>query len=90
MSWQPSKETTNGLNLNFQERFLRITCKYTRAEARGIEQFLIESNGGPGILANNIYSITRSNPSYAKLVEIGEILLYFHNGFHLTEIGEKT
>jgi hypothetical protein len=49
----------------------------SRADARAVEQVLIEENGGPGggQLQNSINSIARSNPIYQQSIERGcEIL----------------
>lgn len=49
----------------------------TRADARAVEQVLIEANGGPSgsQLLNKIYSIARSNPMYDQSVRRGCQLL---------------
>jgi hypothetical protein len=49
----------------------------SRADARAVEQVLIEANGGPGggQLLNKINSIAVSNPAYASSIERGCHLL---------------
>ena len=53
-----------------------LNGSYTRAEARGIEQFLINRGGGPKslLLTNKINSIAPSNPNYIKMVNTGKSL----------------
>ena len=49
----------------------------SRADARAVEQVLIESNGGPGggQLLNKINSIAESNPAYGQSIQRGCQLL---------------
>ena len=48
----------------------------SRADARAVEQVLIEEYGGPGgQLLNKINSISRSNPAYAPSIERGCAIL---------------
>ncbi len=49
----------------------------SRADARSVEQVLIEENGGPGggQLLNKINSIARSNPNYGASIQRGCALL---------------
>lgn len=47
------------------------------ADARSVEQVLIEANGGPGggQLLNKINSIAKSNPDYAAAIKRGCAIL---------------
>jgi len=55
-----------------------VLSNLTRAQARGVEQALIEIHGlgkEGGTLLNKINSIAQSNPDYARLLQVGYDLL---------------